>query len=496
MTHAGGTCHERPNSTPVEPAVAMNTKTEQQKQPGPIDRWFELSARGTTPMREVRGGLTTFMAMSYIVILNPLILTGAVDVTGERLSMAGVTTMTAFSAFIATVLMGLIGRVPLALAAALTVNAVVAYQIAPFVTWPQAMGLVVIEGLLIVVLAASGARTAIMNAIPRDLKSAIGVGLGLFIALIGMVNAGFVNRRPDADETTVPVMLGDHGILVGWPIVVFVIGLILMVALWARKVPGAVMVSIVAATIVGIVIETVVHPGDWGLVTPAVPEQIVSWPDFSLFGNIDLIGVFSQLGIVTLLVFVFTLVLSGFFDAMGTIIAVSDEAGLVDSKGKMRRLGTVLSIDGGAAAFGGITSSSANTVFVESAAGVGDGARSGLASVVTGGLFGITMFLVPLAAVVPQQAAAPALVLVGGLMCAQVRHIDWTDMQISLPAFLIIAVTPFTYSVTAGVGAGIIAYVVIAAAKGKWRKPGLLLWVISIVFVAYFGIHAFELLSA
>ncbi|HZE39758.1 MAG TPA: NCS2 family permease [Stackebrandtia sp.] len=464
--------------------------------PGWFDRWFQITARGTTPLREVRGGLTTFMAMSYIIVLNPLILTGAHDINGQRLSLIGVTTMTAFSAFVATVVMGAIGRVPLALAAALTVNAVVAYQIAPQVTWPQAMGLVVIQGLVIVALAASGVRTRIMNAIPRDLKHAIGVGLGLFIALIGLVNAGFVTRRPDAAHTTVPVVLGDGGVLKGWPIVVFVVGLVLMIALWSRKVPGAVLLSIVVATVLGIVIETVAHVGaGWGLVTPSVPDKVAQLPDFSLFGQVDVVGAVTHIGLVSLVVFVFTLVLSGFFDAMGTVIAVSDEAGLVDSNGNMPGIGRVLSIDGAAATFGGLTSSSANTVFVESAAGVGDGARTGLASVVTGGMFGVAMFLAPLATVIPQQAAAPALVLVGGLMCAQARNIDWKNTEIAIPAFLILAITPFTYSVTSGVGAGVIAYVVIKAVNGKWRQPGWLLWIVSVVFVAYFGIYALETIA-
>lgn len=468
----------------------MTKAASETKKVNAFDRWFRITERGSTVGAEIRGGFTTFMAMAYILVLNPLILTGATDMTGERLSLVGVTTMTAFSAFIATVIMGAVGRVPLALAAALTVNAVVAYQIAPQVTWAQAMGLVVLEGILIMILALSGARTAIMNAIPRDLKYAIGAGLGLFIALIGLVNAGFVTRRPDSDGTTVPVVLGSGGELQGWPIVVFLIGLLLMIALWGRKVPGAVMISIVVATVLGIVIEAVASPGGWGLVTPTVPDRIFAAPDFSLFGQVDLFGAFTHLSIVTVIVFLFTLVLSGFFDAMGTIIAVSDEAGLVKKDGKMPGMGLVLSIDGAAAAFGGVTSSSANTVFVESAAGVGDGARTGLASVVTGSLFGLAMFLVPLAAVVPQQAAAPALVLVGGLMCAQMRHIDWTNVEISLPAFLILAITPFTYSVTAGVGAGIIAFVLLKAVRGKWREPGWLLWIVALVFVAYFGINA------
>ncbi|WP_025274729.1 NCS2 family permease [Haloglycomyces albus] len=456
-------------------------------EPGFIDRWFSITARGSTVAQEFRGGLTTFMAMAYIVVLNPLILTGATDVNGEQLSNVAVTTMTAFSACIATFAMGVIGRVPLALAAALTVNAVVAYQIVPHVTWPQAMGLVVIEGLLIVVLAASGARTAIMKAIPKDLKHAIGIGLGLFIAFIGLFNAGFVT----SPEEGKPVDLGVEGVLQGWPIVVFAVGFLLTVALWAKKIPGAVLIGILVATILAMIIHAVVKPpaSDWGLVVPGVPENVVGWPDFSLFGRFDIIGAVTGIGVLTLFVFLFTLVLSGFFDAMGTIIAVGQEAGLTDkSTGQMKGVGTALTVDGAAAAFGGVTSSSANTVFVESAAGVGDGARTGLSSVFTGIMFGLTMFLVPLAAVVPQQAAAPALVLVGGLMTMQAKHINWNDMEIAIPAFLIIAITPFTYSVTAGVGAGVITYVVLKAVHGKWREPGWLMWIVAAVFVAYFGV--------
>ncbi|MFC4337703.1 NCS2 family permease [Salininema proteolyticum] len=461
---------------------------------GLVDRWFSITERGSTVATEVRGGLTTFMAMAYIVILNPLILSGATDVNGEQLSVVGVTTMTAFSACIATLAMGVIGRVPLALAAALTVNAVLAYQIVPHVTWPQAMGLVVLEGLLIVILAVSGARTAIMRAIPKDLKHAIGVGLGLFIAFIGLVNAGFVT--PGEGK---PVDLGDGGVLTGWPIVVFAVGFLVMIALWSRRTPGSVLIGIVTATVLAMVLHSAVglDDGEWGLVAPNLPDKIVSLPDFSLFGQVDIFGAITAVGPLTLFVFLFTLVLSGFFDAMGTIIAVGQEAKLTDEKtGQMRGVGTALTVDGFAAAFGGVTSSSANTVFVESAAGVGDGARTGLASVTSGAMFGVTMFLVPLAAVVPQQAAAPALVLVGGLMAMQARHIDWQDTEIAIPAFLIMAITPFTYSVTAGVGAGVISYIVIKVVRGKWREPGLIIWITGLVFLAYFGIDAIEKLFA
>ncbi|MBA0127103.1 NCS2 family permease [Haloechinothrix sp. YIM 98757] len=461
---------------------------------GVLDRWFLITARGSKPSREVRGGITTFVAMAYIVILNPLILTSATDVNGDQLSLTGVTTMTALSAGLMTVLMGIIGRAPFAMATALSVNAVVAFQVAPQVTWEQAMGMVVLQGLLILLLAATGVRTHIVNAIPRGMKHAIGVGIGLFIALIGFVNAGFVTRRPDAMDTAVPVQLGEGGTLTGLPIVVFCFGLVLMFALYSRKVPGAILLSILGATILAVIVESVWHPGGWGLVTPSLPDSLVASPDFSLFGQIDVVGAITEIPALTLTVFVFTLVLAGFFDAIGAVLAVGDEAGLIDSDGRMPTLGRVMVTDGIGAAFGGLTSSSSNTVFVESAAGVKEGARTGIASLVTGSLFLTLLFLVPIAAVIPQSAAAPALVLVGGLMCMQCRNIDWTDMEIALPAFLIIALPAFTYSVTAGVGAGIVAYVVIKVALGKWREPGVLLWGLSLVFLTYFGIEGVQLL--
>ncbi|MQA12381.1 MAG: NCS2 family permease, partial [Pseudonocardiaceae bacterium] len=368
-------------------------------------------------------------------------------------------------------------------------------QVAPHVTWPQAMGLVVVEGLLILLLAASGIRTMIVNAIPRSLKLAIGVGIGMFVALIGLVHAGFVTRRPDAANTEVPVQLGEGGRLMGWPIAVFGFGMVLMLALYSRRVPGAILFSILGATGLAVIVEGVWHPGGWGLVTPTLPGNVVAWPDFSLFGQLDVFGSITQIPLITLTVFVFTLVLSGFFDAIGAVLGVGEEAGLVDERGRMPTLGRIMVVDGIGAAFGGVTSSSANTVFVESAAGVKEGARTGLASVITGALFLVVMFASPLAAVIPQAAAAPALVLVGALMATQCRNIDWADVEIALPSFLIIAIPAFTYSVTTGVGAGVVAYAVIKAARGKWREPGWLIWTLTAVFLAYFAIDAIELMA-
>ncbi|MGN9779903.1 NCS2 family permease [Nonomuraea sp. ZG12] len=454
-----------------------------------LDRFFELSGRGTTVGREMRGGITTFMAMAYIILLNPIILAGAQDVTGAKLTISQLTTSTALAAAISTLLMAVIGNAPLALAAGLGLNAVVAYQAAPFMTWAQAMGLVVLEGLVIIVLAVTGLRTLIMNAIPLALKHAISVGIGLFIALIGLVDAGFVARG-----TGTPVQLGATGRLSGWPVSVFCFGLLLMIVLFVRRTPAAILISIAVTAVVAVLVNSLatVEPGAWGVVTPRVPESLVSAPDFGLVGEVDLFGGFARAGVLTATVVLFTLVLSGFFDAMGTIIGVSDEAGLVDERGRVPRLGRILTVDGVAGMVGGAVSSSANTVFVESAAGVGEGARTGLASLFTGALLGLTLLFTPLAAVVPAAAAAPALVLVGALMMMQSRNVPWQDLELAVPAFLTIALMPFTYSITNGVGAGVIVYTLIKAARGKFSEIPWLLWVVSLLFLAYFGIGAVE----
>ncbi len=450
-----------------------------------LDQFFRITERGSTFGREVRGGITTFVAMSYIVLLNPLILGASADITGAKLTIAEITTATALAAGVMTVLMGLVGNAPLAIAAGLGVNGVVAFQMAPTMTWAQAFGLVVLEGVCIVIMAASGVRERIINAIPEPLKIAITVGIGLYIALVGLVSAGFVTRTPDAVGSTVPVRMGIDGHLSGWPIAIFCLGLLLMIVLLARGVPGAVLISIVVATVVAVVANSVFKIDGWGLVTPTLPSSVVGSPDFGLFGRVDLFGGFVSAGVIAATIFLFTLVLSGFFDAMGTITSVSDEAGLTRD-GKVEGMGRILMVDGAGAIAGGVTGSAPNTVFLESAAGVGEGARTGLASVVTGGLFLVALLFTPLATVVPAQAAAPALVVIGGLMMTQIRRIPWQDTDFTIPVFLTVAIIPFTYSITNGIGAGLVSYVVLRICKGRW--PGWLMTGLALMFAVYFGV--------
>ncbi|MFF0285685.1 NCS2 family permease [Streptomyces sp. NPDC005262] len=458
-----------------------------------VDRYFAISDRGSTFGREIRGGFATFFTMAYILVLNPIILGSAEDKFGAHLSGPQLVTATALVAAVMTAIMGLGGNLPLAIAAGLGLNAVVAFQIAPLMSWPDAMGLIVLEGLLICVLVVTGLREAVMRAIPPALKQAISVGIGLFIAFIGFIDAGFTTRIP-GDTGSVPVQLGATGQLSGWPVLVFCLGVLLTVALLARRVKGAILISIVVMTAVAIVINEIadIAPAAWGLTVPSVPGDVVAAPDFGLLGSFSLFGAFQQAGVVTIVLLVFTLILSDFFDTMGTVVGVSNEAGLLDEQGKVPNLGRVLLIDGVAAVAGGAASASSNTSYIESAAGVGEGARTGFASLVTGALFAVALFLTPLATVVPAQAAAPALIAVGFLLMAQVRHIDWERYEIAIPAFLTIAVMPFTYSITNGIGAGFLAYVVIKTVLGKAREVHWLLWGTSVLFAVYFAIDPIE----
>ncbi|AGM09853.1 NCS2 family permease [Amycolatopsis keratiniphila] len=468
-----------------------------------LDRFFKISERGSTPGREIRGGIVTFFTMAYIVVLNPLIIgsfsaedAGAhKDVLGNILPVPQVAAVTALVAGVLTIVMGLVANYPFAIATGLGINSLIAVTFASQMTWPEAMGLVVIEGLVIVLLVFAGIRTAVFNAVPPPLKSAIAVGIGLFICLIGLVDAGFVRRVPDDAKTTVPVGLGINGSIASWPTLVFVVGLLVTGILVAKRVKGAILIGVLASTVVAIVVEAItkvgpskgVNPQGWNLGYPALPEQVLGMPDLSLVGDISF-GAWTRLPIITVVLLVFTLVLADFFDTMGSMTGLAKEGGLLPADGKLPNVGKALFVDGTAAVAGGFASSSSNTVFVESASGIAEGARTGLANVVTGVLFIAAMFLTPLYQVVPVEAAAPALVVVGALMMSQVKEIDFSDFTIALPAFLTIVIMPFTYSIANGIGAGFVSYVVIRAVTGKAKGVHPLMWGIAAMFVAYFAV--------
>ncbi|WP_328318139.1 NCS2 family permease [Streptomyces sp. NBC_00388] len=459
-----------------------------------FDRYFKITERGSSIAREIRGGFATFFAMAYIIVLNPIILGSAHDMNGHQLNGGQLVTATVLTAAFSTLLMGVIGNVPIALAAGLGVNTVVALQLAPRMTWPDAMGMVVLAGIVVMLLVATGLRERVMNAVPLSLRKGIAIGIGFFILLIGLVDSGFVSRVPDAAHTTVPLQLGSDGHLHGWPVLIFVVGVLLTLALIVRKVSGAILISIVAMTIAAMIFDAVATVPSWGLTSPHWPGNPVASPDFGLVGQVSLFGGFHKVGVLTGILFVFTVLLSSFFDAMGTILGVGDEAKLTKPDGSFPGINRVLFVDGIAVAAGGATSSSANTCFVESTAGVGEGARTGLASVVTGLLFTVALFLTPVATMVPSQAATPALLAVGFLILAgSVRDIDWSDFTIAIPAFLAMVMMPFTYSITNGIGIGFISFTVLRIAVGRWRAVPAAMYIVSLVFVFYYAMPALGL---
>ena len=468
-----------------------------------LDSYFQIKKRKSSVGQEVRGGLVTYLTMVYIVVLNPLILGFTQDINGKFLgggdgpNLEAIAAATALIAGILTILMGAVANFPLALATGLGINAFVARIAANYMTWEQVMGLVVLEGILITIAVLTGFRVAIFKAIPTQLKLAISVGIGLFIALIGLVDAGFVRKVPGTGPVTVE--LGAGGNLVGWPVVVFIFGLLLIAFLYARKTKGAILIGVLSATVLAVILESVfkigplftapdkVNPSGWNLNVPAIPSSIIATPDFGLLGRFDLFGGFATAGFMAAALLVFTLLITDFFDTMGTMTAIGAEAGLADRNGNVENADRILLVDSIAAMAGGAGGVSSNTSYIESASGVGEGARTGLASIVTGIAFLLTTFLSPLVAIVPYEAATPALLIVGFLMMTQIKDIDWTDVTIALPAFLTIILMPFTYSIAVGIGAGFVTHVVLKVATGKSKTIHPLLWVVAIAFVIYFS---------
>jgi AGZA family xanthine/uracil permease-like MFS transporter len=452
---------------------------------GGLEGFFGLAARGTDAKTEIVAGATTFMTMAYILFVNPAILGKVTDAAGAKLAFPALLTSTALVAAAATLAMGLLANLPLALAAGMGLNSVVAFQLVAGMklTWPQAMGVVVAEGLVISALVATGLRQAVVRAVPVSMKKAIGIGIGLFLAIIGFVDAGFVSRNT-ADP--VPVALGTGGHLRGLPIVLFVFTLLFTGALVLRNVKGALLIGIVTSTAIAVVAKVALGDGagfkPWEVVLPSSPFAL---PDFSQLGRFDF-GFVKVLGGAAAALTVFSLMLSDFFDTVGTVVAVGQEAKYVDAEGNYPRPGTVLMIDSLAAVAGGAAGASSATTYIESAAGAAAGGRTGLSSVVTAILFAACLFISPLAGVVPPQATGAVLVLVGFFMMREVGSLPWDDATEAIPAFLVLTVMPFTYSITNGIGAGFVAYVVLKALAGRAREVQPLMWGAAVAFVLYF----------
>ena len=441
-----------------------------------LDRYFQISARGSAPRVEILAGVTTWLTMAYILFVNPTIL----GLGGAGLPFPQVLTVTALTAGVMTILMGLVANYPFALAAGLGLNAFVAFTLVggQHLTFPEAMGVIVAEGILITILVLTKVREQILNAIPLDLKRAIGIGIGAFIALIGLVNAGVVTN-----QGATPLSLAPE--LTRWSIAVFVVGLTVSAVLVTRRVRGALLIGILVATAMAIIVNEAVGGAIWRNGIAQIPSAVVASPDFSLVGDFSF-GFIGALGLASAAAAVLSVMLSDFFDTMGTVIGIGGEAGMLDERGRLPGINRVLLVDSLGAVAGGVTSSSSNTTYIESASGVSEGGRTGMTAVVTGALFLLAMFFSPIAGVIPPEATAPALVIVGYFMMTLVRDIAWRDPAIGIPALLTIVMMPFTYSITNGVGAGFLSYTVIALLRGRGRDVHPLMYVVAAIFAWYF----------
>lgn len=445
-----------------------------------LDRYFEITKRGSSFGAEIRGGVVTFVTMAYIVILNPIILSTP-DVAGNVLDGGAVAAATALTAGVMTLLFGLVTRLPFAFAAGLGINAYLAFSVVGSVTWPEAMALVVINGAVIVLLAATGLRKMIFDAVPVQLKLAITVGIGLFIAFIGFVNAGFVTSTGNPSP---PIDLGVGGSVATIPTLMFVVTLLIGGVLMAVRAKGAILIALVAGTLLSAIIAAIWPKAGFAF---DFSGGIVGVPDLSLIGQVDFGFDLGRVSVVALIMIVFTLIFSNFFDAMGTMTGLAEEAGLADKKGDFPRIKSALVVEGVGAIVGGGTSSSSATVFVESGSGIGEGARTGFATSLTGVLFLLAMFFTPLTALVPSAIAAAALVLVGALMLAQIKNIDFSDFRVLLPVFLTATVMPMTYSIANGIGAGFVSWIVVNALSGRAKTIHPLLWIVGVGFVLFFA---------
>lgn len=480
-------------SNKVTTAVAPNTLG------GKIDQFFEISRRGSTFGREIRGGFVTFFAMSYILVLNPIILSNALD--GTSITMPDIAAGTALVAGIVTILMGIVANYPMALAAGLGLNAMVAFTlvIGSGLTFQEAMGLIFWEGVAITVLVLTGFREAVFKAVPRQMKTAISVGIGLFIAFIGLINGGII--RPQGGTI---VGLGINGSLMGWPAIVFVFGFFLTVVLYAARIKGSILIGILCSTALAIVVQIFTkiepksdnNPAGWGQTVPELRADSWHLPSFGSLGQIDFFGAFGKLGPIAAILVIFSLMLADFFDTMGTMVAIGEAGGLLDKEGNPPRTKSILIIDSIAAIAGGLGGVSSNTSYVESSAGVGEGARTGFASLITGILFLLSMFLAPLVEIIPSEAASTALVFVGFLMMVQVTEIDWKNLEVAIPSFMTMIFMPFAYSISVGIGVGFVTFLVVKLARGKIREVSPLMWIVSLLFVVYFCLGPVQALLA
>jgi adenine/guanine/hypoxanthine permease len=426
--------------------------------PSALNNYFHLEERRTTVGREFRGAVATFLTMAYILVVNPQILSAA------GIPQDSLVACTALAAGVCCLLMGFYANVPLATASGMGLNAFVAFTIAAKAgSWQAAMGLIVLDGLLMLILVLAGLREAIMDAIPRDLRLATGAGIGLFIAFIGLVNSGLVIMNiPDAPLR--PGTLRDPNTAIAFG------GLIVTACLMAKRIPGAIVIGIILSTIVSVFVGVAHLPAQW------------HGPSFASAFHADVRGALHW----NLLPLLFAVLMVDFFDTLGTATAIGEQAGLVDLGGRVIGIRRVLIVDSLAAAIGGMLGVSSVTAYIESAAGVAEGARTGLHSVFVGLLFLLSIFLAPIAGIVPAAATAPALILVGFLMLSQLVRIDLTQLDRAIPAFITLLTIPLTYSIAHGIGYGFVSYVLIKLLTLKFRDVKPLMYVVAATFMVYF----------
>lgn len=430
-----------------------------------MENFFKLKEHNTTVKTEILAGITTFMTMAYILAVNP----GMLSATG--MDAGGVFTATTVSAIVATLIMALYAKYPFALASGMGLNAFFAFTIVlgPMgKSWQFALTAVLIEGLIFILLSVLKAREAIFDSIPLNIKHAVSVGIGLFIAFIGLSGAGIVKT---GDGTI--VALGE---LTSGPAAVAIIGIIITGYLLSRRVSGAILIGIIATAIIGIPMGVTIIPEGFSIVS--LPPSVADVA-FKFVG-------FEEIFTLEMMVVVFTFLFVDIFDTVGTLAGVSSKAGMLDDKGRLPRVGKALMADAVGTIVGACLGTSTVTTYVESAAGVAEGGRTGLTSLATAGMFAIALFFAPLFTIIPAAATAPALVIVGLFMMSPITKINFVDYTEAIPAFLTIVMMPFAYSIADGIVFGMVSYVILKLLTGRTKEVSKIMWVLAILFVLKF----------
>jgi AGZA family xanthine/uracil permease-like MFS transporter len=440
-----------------------------------IDRYFGIAAAGSTIPRELRAGLTTFLTMSYVLLVNPQVLGNAIVIPD---GFPKLLVVTALAAAIGSLLMGIVAKYPFAQAPGMGLNAYFAFTvvIGQKIPWQTALGAVAISGTIFVILSILGVRQAVVRAIPNHLKYSVTAGIGMFLAFIGLKNAGAVIPNPD---TYVAL-----GALTSAPVLIAIFGLLVTAVLLVRRVPGAILVGIVASTVIAIATRAPVYFGPKGAMVPfgGFTNGIVQLPvaPTGLVGALDLHAALG-LGIVAV---VFTFFFVDFFDATGTLVALANKAGVLDADGNLPRARRTFACDGLAAICGAFLGTSTTTAYIESASGIEEGGRTGLVATTVAILFLLSTIFWPLAAAIPAAATAPALILVGALMLDGLRSIDWADYAVLISAFLTVVTMPLTFSIANGVSFGVISYALIQLLSGRGKTVDPLLYLVAALLIA------------